>query len=313
MIRDMMLYHIRDAQDPGQRAEQARAFVDLLTRFAMPNDAYRKVLESEAAEIDRLEDWYFLHDNLGAINTPVWFHEFVDRAAEAGLAYIGPAVFPGREARLSRELTEILDRIQNRIRREQYLDFLSGRMFKRSLFCRKGLAVRPVPTPDAIPNLYASALARPEGDIEDLCSDATQTFRTTNDDTLSTNRPLWKAALSRLAAAAPRTISFEALRSDVAQHLSGTPDAGLGPGELASFLLLCLRAGFLDLLREPFEFSTAIAERPVVSPLARLHATQQGDPMPLGRPADPLGQRTPTGVGGVDVRQEGADPENVHP
>ena len=27
---------------------------------------------------------------------------------------------------------------------------------------------------------------------------------------------------------------------------------------------------------------------------------------------DPLGQRTSTRVAGVDVRQEGADPENVH-
>ena len=54
------------------------------------------------------------------------------------------------------------------------------------------------------------------------------------------------------------------------------------------------------------------AEPPSVLLLARLHPAQHGDPVTLGRPGDPLGQRTSTRVAGVDFRQEGTDPENVH-
>ena len=47
--------------------------------------------------------------------------------------------------------------------------------------------------------------------------------------------------------------------------------------------------------------------------LARLHAGEKRHRVARGRPLDPLRERAAARVRGVGLRQEGADPENVHP
>jgi hypothetical protein len=50
-----------------------------------------------------------------------------------------------------------------------------------------------------------------------------------------------------------------------------------------------------------------------LGPLGRLDPAYQGDPVSLGRPRNPLGKGAAARVRRVELRQERADPENVHP
>jgi hypothetical protein len=85
-----------------------------------------------------------------------------------------------------------------------------------------------------------------------------------------------------------------------AQPRIGDGDACRRPGPRRPAKLLQVQAGQLW------------AKPPSVLSLAWLNATQQGHPVALGRPADPLSLRPSAGVGGIDFRKKGADPENVH-
>lgn len=273
MVREMMLYHVRSIADPAERAQQARAVADLVARFAKDRtDTYRKVIEEEAEEILNFEDWYLLHDNLAAVNLPLYFHEFIERAGAAGLQYLAPAEFRKWETRLDPELAKILDRIADRIRREQYLDFLSDCAFRRMLLCKKGTPVLAQPSADGVRSLYACANERPESARPDIGSDRPEVFTTPAGDKLSSNGPLVKAALACLAEEAPRATAFPSLWSEVQSRL---PAAGAGPhgeDELASILLLCYRANFVHLTARPPEFASRPDERPLGSALARLQA-----------------------------------------
>ncbi len=119
-----------------------------------------------------------------------------------------------------------------------------------------------------------SATARPDSPHPDTASEAVEKFRTTQHDELSTNRPLLKTMLLRLAELAPRTVSFDQLWNDVVRRLPPADAARETADELARLVLFCNRANFVDLLGEAFEIETTVRERPVVSPLARLQARE---------------------------------------
>ena len=276
MAREMMLYHVSRFSAPAQRAEQGRALLDLLARFSISRDnAYRSTLEEEVRSIQGVQDWYLVHDNLAAINTPLYFHEFMERAQAAGLQYLGPAQFIPWESRLAPELTEILDKLPDRIRREQYLDFLSGRAFRRSLLCRAGAPVRSEPSPAAIPSLWVSANARHVSPHPDTASDATETFQTPFGGELSTNRPLIKTALTLLWEVWPRPVAFPELWTEVAKRLPPAAERDTAD-DLAAVLLTCFQAGFIDLHVQPPVFALTPGERPAASALARLEARERG-------------------------------------
>jgi hypothetical protein len=104
-----------------------------------------------------------------------------------------------------------------------------------------------------------------------------QEFRNPRGVTLSTNRPLVKAALHRLGASWPRSVPFEnllaAARSDAgaeAASREGPPEAHAAA--LAEALLAAHAAGLVDFRTRDPAMVTEVSARPVASPLARLQA-----------------------------------------
>jgi methyltransferase-like protein/ubiquinone/menaquinone biosynthesis C-methylase UbiE len=274
MAREIMLYHAASYADPARRAEQARAVLDLITRFTTNRDkAYKAALEEESRHIQGVQDWYLVHDNLAAINTPLYFHEFMERAEAAGLQYLGPAQFIPWESNLSEELKETLDKLPDRIRREQYIDFLAGRTFRRPLLCRAGLPVHAEPSPSPMPSFWITANARPMSASPDVTSDAIETFETPFAGELSTGRPLLKTMLTQLAQVWPKPVGFQDLWTEISERLA--PASAGTADEVAGLLLKCFQAGFVDLHSRLPVFAVAPGERPVASALARLEARDQ--------------------------------------
>lgn len=272
VARDLMRYHVAGVLDPAERVAQARAVLDLAARFAdTPTPAYRGVLEEEAREIGTFEDWYLLHDSLADVNAPVYFQEFVERAAKAGLQYVASDRFPQWETRLPPDVAKALAPVTDRIRREQYLDFLTNRTFRRSLLCHAGIALQASPSAEAVPALYVSADALPlagaPGDPE-----GSRKFTIRGGHELATDHPLLSAALDALSEAAPATLSFGQLAGRVAARVpgSGTPEEL--KRDLSAGLLLLFRANALDFWTRPFALPPEPGDHPRASPLARLEA-----------------------------------------
>lgn len=275
MAREMMRFHVRAVADPAEKTAQARSFVDFLNRFQRNRDGiYEKILASLSEQISEEPDWYVFHEYLEDHNGPVYFSELALEAAARGLQYLAPASFIAWEHRLPTELEGILGQLSNRIVREQYLDFLGARMFRRTLFCRSAVSISPTPLPEAIKRLHA--IGRPrrlpsdpgaQPEAEDASSSPAAP------DPLA-DQPLIEAALAALAEAFPRAIPFLALLPLVSRRLPPEVDGAARSDALAAALLRCHLVNGVTLRTWVPPLVLSPGERPVASPLARLQAAR---------------------------------------
>jgi methyltransferase-like protein/cyclopropane fatty-acyl-phospholipid synthase-like methyltransferase len=276
LVREMMRYHARPEARPAEQVAQARAFLQFLVGAVSEHElTYRRMLHEEAELLRGQPEAYIYHEHLEPENRPLYFHQFAEQAAAAGLQYFEEAWEHSNFTGLSAEAQATLRRwAPDRIRLEQYLDFLTHRTFRRSLLCHAGVALRSGGAPDLVPGLLVSALARPTAATPDVRGTAAEEFRTDRGRVVNTNIPLIKAALLLLYEAWPTALSFDALSSGIRQRLG--PGTAADARQLAETLLrlylsnsVALHVSFPQVVAEP-------GERPLASPLARHQAATAG-------------------------------------
>ena len=164
---------------------QARAFLDFLLKAAPNTESdYAHVLKDDAdacsigraIRISSTSTWR-------EENHPAYFHEFVDspRASAAGPAAIPrpKRVFKSAlDVIVKPEARLVLDALgSDRLRREQYLDFVRNRTFRQSLLCHADNSILNASRrADALNSLRPIALARPSSAEPDVGSDAPEEF-----------------------------------------------------------------------------------------------------------------------------------------
>ncbi|MDQ2978043.1 MAG: class I SAM-dependent methyltransferase [Acidobacteriota bacterium] len=274
MLRDMMGFHVRSLTRTSEKIEQARAVLQFLARFAREEGGtHRAVFEMLARELAGAEDSHVFHDYLEEYNCPIYFTEFAERAAAAGLQYVGSASAAAWDNNLPEEVASALGQLENRIVREQYLDYLCNRTFRRSLLSRAGVPRSELPDAGAVRALFATANAWPARAEPDVASDGPEEFVTHTGVRVTTNRPLMKAALAALARRAPGFLTFEELWEET-RVLAGKGASEASPQDLAPILLRCCLSGFLRLSLRPPPFSIRPSGRPRASALARIQAAE---------------------------------------
>lgn len=143
MLREMALIHAAE----GDRLDRARELYELLAPWAQERpDAYGRVLDHELQRLRRLNDPALLHDDLGDVYRPLWLRDLVAHAQAHGLQYLCEAELSELEADRHREgVDAVLDGLAggDRVRWEQYADFLAGRSFRQTLLCRADAPVEP--------------------------------------------------------------------------------------------------------------------------------------------------------------------------
>ena len=147
MIAGMMQYHARRFESPELQVEQAQALLSFLA-LRPAEDAYGLLIRSEAENLDQRRAHSVYHDELAECH-PLYFREFVTRAAAHRLQYLGEADFFEMHAiSEGSEIAAILSQLaRDAIEKEQYLDFLKGRRFRQTLLCHAGIALqRQIPS-----------------------------------------------------------------------------------------------------------------------------------------------------------------------
>jgi methyltransferase-like protein/2-polyprenyl-3-methyl-5-hydroxy-6-metoxy-1,4-benzoquinol methylase len=280
MIRDMLCFHARRFARPEDRATQARALLDFLAEAAAPEqNAYSRLLTEGLEVFGKVDDSYLLHEYLEDVNEPVYFHQFVERAAGHGLQYLAEAEvhtmapwrFPDKVAAAVARLSS------NCIELEQFLDFVRNRKFRQTLLCHADVALERKVGPERLTDLYVASALRPESPDLDVRSNREDRFRSPRGHGPTTTDPLLKAALVHLAEHWPQAVPFTAL--------AGAARAGLGAGgaqgpfgraddeqTLGKSLLQLYSANMVELHARPLPFAREVAERPLASPLARRQA-----------------------------------------
>lgn len=276
-IREMIWYHTERFADPAQRVRAARGLLALLAKTATITGAggYAAMVRQELAILLATPDSYLLHEHLEDYNEPLYFHQFAQRAAEAGLQYLSeaqvslmlPTPFGQQAEQLLRQISPDL------LHMEQYMDFLRNRMFRQTLLCHAELPLDHTLRADAVRSFYITSNAKPVAAIADLTSDAAVEYKA-GSAVISTRDPLMKAAMTVLTerwplgwrfndlvtAAHARLHKLDAVLDDAAQH------------QLATRLLNCYTSGLVELSLSVPSFITVVSQHPVASPYARLCA-----------------------------------------
>ena len=143
VIRDMMLYHTRTIEEPQEQIAAARHIVDFMAESILADsNSHANFLHSytnyfKERLLPKSDDAYVFHEELSAVNEPVYFYQFAERIAGHGLKYLGEAKFQAMLAgNLPDDVAQSLrEMAKDTIALEQYMDFLRNRSFRRSLLC----------------------------------------------------------------------------------------------------------------------------------------------------------------------------------
>jgi methyltransferase-like protein len=284
MLRDMMMYHTTQFADPQAKVQQARALIEFLAQTVPTEDnPYGLWLKQELEIMRRWQDNYILHDSLEEVNEPVYFHQFMERAARQGLQYLGDANFSTMLAsNFDPDVQQTLQRVGTTlVAMEQYMDFIRNRMFRHTLLCHEGLVLRRNLTPDQLQGFYITSSLASATEAPDLRSTARVDFQNAN-GTLTSGQPLVKAAMLFLAQQFPLAVVFERLLNQAhtmrsAEEVEVQDAAAFKRDQvmLGEALLLGFSRNLLELSLYPHPFIVNVSAYPCTTRLIR-HQAETG-------------------------------------
>ena len=275
MVREMMLFHVRDLAAPRERMRQAQEFVRFLATAQSGSKEYRQFIQAELKAIDEHEDGHLYHDELAEINAPLYFTQFMEHAQRHDLQYLGEAdFFETLDWRFSPPVRETLRQFgPDRIRREQYMDFLKCRQFRQTLLCHRDIELRLEPTPEMVPSFLISSTAQCEPGKLDFAPQVTVKFSKPKGVSMETDFALGKAALSVLGETWPRPLGFDELLALAHARLCAASLPQEESGEVRQafcrFLLQTYGSGVAQFHRHAPVCAPQVSARPTAHPLAR--------------------------------------------
>lgn len=225
LMRDLLGWHLRTVEGPQRRLNAAWTLLQKLAH-AGHAESPNSYLEMEVQRILARPPSYLAHEFLEPQNHAVTLHEFVDRAAAAGLRYLcNTDLMAGNPDSYDRIGAVIEDLCDDPVSREQYLDFVTNRAFRQSLLCRDDAP--PTAMDRArITRLYLVADLAPPPQL-DLQRSSRQVFHAADGTEQEIRHPLSKAALALLHEAYPHGMRYADLLDGAAQQvrLCGDPGA----------------------------------------------------------------------------------------
>lgn len=257
IVRDLLRYHTAGIEDPKRVLAQSFAVMKFMVELqSEERDEYDNCLRAELTKSLAREPGGLFHDELEKDSIAFYFSDVVGMAREHGLQYLGEAEFFMMQTHLRGDKVEaaMKDLAGDVVRREQYLDFLHGRRYRQTLFCRQEAQIQREAKAESMRSLYFSSPAR---------LDKEGKYRRATGVPVKPVHPLALAALERLTSFWPKRVSFPELLAACGAGEEKTAD-------LCQILMGCYSAGIIDAHMDAPHFVRNAGERPVLSPLARL-------------------------------------------
>ncbi len=282
MLREMMLFHNRQFKDPKQRIKQAITLTKLLANSRTEPEAYTKAIQEEYDRLSKRAPDFVYHDELSETFEPVYFHQFLEHAARHGLQFLGEAEFcEMQQEGLTPSARELLGKLSDDLPlREQYLDFMRGRLFRRTLLCHREATVDHSTSPGRIRHMLASCAAEPGSRAPDFSPDGKEGFCGGRGASITTTNPLARALLWYLIEVWPGRVPIEQLCAEAETRarnklgfVRGTDQDVLS--DLVEFIFAMYSTGLIELHVQVPPFVSRVSERPVASPLARWQARNE--------------------------------------
>ena len=257
-------------------AEQVLAARSILERYAdeLPESAlHGHVLQTIRDMLREHSDAFWFHDFLSPENHAYSVTDFVAKAGQRGLQFLGEAELgDSMLERVPAELRHFVESETDRLRREQILDHLSNRSFRRTLLCRQHHELSFDALPSSMANLHLAASGFPEGEL-DLADDVEARFVRRDGERIIVANALVKSALKILCDVQPASVPHEDVVQEAARNIGISLDSDLREN-LEQILLFLHGAQLIDILPAPRSVRLDVSEKPLVCRLARWDALQ---------------------------------------
>jgi len=139
IIRDMAIFHGQHFEQTDKKIEQTKELLNFISQaLEGADDSYAKLIMESVNLLKGKQDYYIAHDFLEINNKPFYFSEFIQMASSYELKYLSEASVPSMYlGNYSNAISTTLGQINDIIKAEQYLDFITNRHFRSTLLCHK--------------------------------------------------------------------------------------------------------------------------------------------------------------------------------
>jgi len=222
--REMMMYRIRNITDPRERVRVAREFFGGIARIERRFDsdgdwplfqrAFDMLLKSQHSYLNTKPDNFFVHDELEVNNEAIYFHEFMERAAAAGLQFLSESYFPiSLPSNLDTGIQTFLgEHCKTLIELEQTLDFLRNRTFRQTLLVHDDIEIDRQVKLQALTRLLISSPMKAEPVSEGEGPPGAVRFSSSDDEhSFVSNDPITVACFRLLSDTFPKEYTLEEL------------------------------------------------------------------------------------------------------
>jgi SAM-dependent methyltransferase len=218
----------------------------------------------------------FFHDEIGTINDPCYFLQFVEWAAEHGLQYLSDSMLATMlYENLPEGVRASLESLRlDHLQLEQFMDFLRNRMFRSTLLCRKEARLDRRISRKALRTLRFRSLMHPR-ETPDLRPGVRAEFTSEAGHGVSSDQPAVKRFLMYLASQSPRFVPFK----EAAAHANGP--AQTPPDSFVELTLELLAKELMEVSAFGVNLPQQIPHRPAATKLAREQSKRTGSAVNL--------------------------------
>lgn len=272
MLREMLMYHVRDVPDPVARLNKAYELIELLSA-TLPRQTrpLAKYLALEVSYLKKAHPSYVYHEYLETYNEPVLVSEFLAQVERHGLRYMCESELNTMFASsLGAQVEQFLDQFTDQATHEQYLDMLTQRTFRQTLLCHGETTPNYNIDLERLDQFACYASLMPPEKL-DLRHDRAQTFHTASGHMVEVAEPICKAMLKILYEVFPDAVALMELLPTAREMVQAAHGKKLFTeteawrSELFNLIANCL----VNLSLEPAALRNGIDAKPRLNTLAR--------------------------------------------
>ncbi|MFM2343710.1 MAG: hypothetical protein RLZZ210_318, partial [Pseudomonadota bacterium] len=276
VMRDAMMLRGSQHSDPHKKLAHARGMVNFIHEMAAPNSIMRQLVDSEIDLIRNSAPHYLAHEFLEEYNSPCYFKDFVAKAEQNDLTYVGEAephtMFVGN---LGQQVAApLLNECGNsQVMLEQYMDFLKNRPFRQTILTHKKRASKikyKIVSEDIKEFEFCGRFNSAEKVELDYIPTS---FTNTKGIRLSVSQPIEKAAILTLSENAPSSLNFRQILEGAQKRLGSK--LPIHADTLAALLEQLIIQGLIRFTIKGTHPTTQISKKPIADDLVRYDATKQ--------------------------------------
>ena len=242
------------------------------TRLEGADTPYAKVLFQEAELLAKQEDHYLRHEHLGDENKQFYFNEFMTGAAKNNMQYLSDVSLSSMYlGNIGPKVAEKLQNLNDIVRTEQYMDFITNRRFRSTLLCHNNIKLSRSLNNEDVKKFALSLDITAEKELSTVDLEANESlkffFKGNKDQHISTSSPWLKAILYVFIENKGYPLAFETLVKKANKKFKTNRAAQVEIDLLKNAMNLIIK-GYIEIRLHGRDIEKVKLDKPTLSVLA---------------------------------------------